>query len=104
MRKPTIDELLDREESIYTLAMLAAKRARQMKILDKEIKVPLQKALEEIASGRVNAKFLKEEVDDERLIEGLSRTETDVDEEEMPPSAFDDVDDSKKQPTLFPTT
>lgn len=102
MRKPTIDELLDQEGSIYTLAMLAAKRARQMKILDKEIKIPLQKALEEIAEGKVNAKFLKVEVDDERLIEGLSRTEAEVDTEEMPPSAFDDVDDVK-QPTLFPT-
>jgi len=103
MRKPTIDELLDNEGSIYTLAMLAARRARQMKILDKEIKVPLQKALEEIATGKVHAKFLKMEIDDERLIEGLSRTEAYVDEEEMPPSAFDDVDDLK-QPTLFPTT
>ena len=103
MRKPTIDELLDHEGSIYTLTMLAAKRARQMKILDKETEVPLQKALDEIAQGKVDAKFLREEVSDEILVEGLSRHETEAQEVEMPPSAFDDDDDTK-QPTLFPTT
>lgn len=103
MRKPTIDELLDHEGSIYTLTMLAAKRARQMKILDKEVKVPLQKALDEIANGKVDAIFLKDEVDDETLVAGLSKPVTEQQEEEMPPSAFDDDDDTK-QPTLFPTT
>ena len=103
MRKPTIDELLDHEGSIYTLTMLAAKRARQMKILDKETEVPLQKALDEIAAGKVDAIFLEEEVSDEILVEGLSKHETEKQEEEMPPSAFDDDDDTK-QPTLFPTT
>ncbi len=102
MRKPTIDELLDHEGSIYTLTMLAAKRARQMKILDREIEVPLQKALDEIAVGKVDAIFLEEEVSDEILVEGLSKHETEQQEEEMPPSAFDDDDDTK-QPTLFPT-
>ena len=103
MRKPTIDELLDHEGSIYTLTMLAAKRARQMKILDRETKVPLQKALDEIAHGCVDAKFLEDEVDDETLVAGLSKPDTYEEEEEMLPSAFDDEDDMK-QPTLFPTT
>ena len=103
MRKPTIDELLDHEGSIYTLTMLAAMRARQMKILDKETKIPLQKALDEIAHGKVDAIFLEDEVNDEILVAGLSKPETEPQEEEMPPSAFDDDDDTK-QPTLFPTT
>ena len=102
MRKPTIDELLNKERSIYTLTMLAARRARQMKILDRETKVPLQKALDEIADGKVDAKFLDHEVDDEKLVAGLSRAEHGEDEEVMPPSSFDDDDDTK-QPKLFPT-
>jgi DNA-directed RNA polymerase omega subunit len=102
MRKPTIDELLAHEHSIYTLTMLAAKRARQLKILDRESMVPLQVALDEIASGRVLADFSEDEVDDERLVEGLRRTEkSSAEEEELPPSAFDD-DDDQKQPRLFP--
>ena len=104
MRKPTIDELLKHESSIYTLTMLAAKRARQLKILDKETKLPLQRALDEIAVGRINAAFLKEEVDDEKLVEGMKRPAVVMDEEEIPPSAFDDEEEGKpRQPTLFPT-
>jgi DNA-directed RNA polymerase omega subunit len=102
MRKPTIDELLKNEGSLYTLTMLAAKRARQIKIVDKERKGPLQMALEEIAHGSVHAKFLKGEVDDERLVEGIRRTAVHVSTEEgLPPSAFDDEDEAK-QPRLFP--
>lgn len=105
MRKPTIDELLAHEGSIYTLTMLAAKRARQLKILDRDVKLPLQTALDEIAKGKVYARFAENEVDDERLIEGLRRAAPDEDQAEaMPPSAFDDEEDLVVQPTLFPNT
>jgi DNA-directed RNA polymerase omega subunit len=103
MRKPTIDELLDHEDSIYTLTMLAAKRARQLKILDNETKLPLQVALDEIAAGKVHAELLGGEVSDERLIAGLRRPDVAGEEEQLPPSAFDDEEDLK-QPTLFPNT
>jgi DNA-directed RNA polymerase omega subunit len=103
MRKPTIDELLDHEESIYTLTMLAAKRARQLKILDRESKLPLQVALNEVAHGRVHAEFEETEVDDERLVEGMRRPAEEIPEEEMPPSAFDDEEEAQ-QTTLFPNT
>ena len=102
MRKPTIDELLRHEESLYTLTMLAAKRARQLKILDRDTKLPLQAALDEIASGKVEAKFLERDVDDERLIEGLKKpVHQEVSEAEIPPSAFDDEEEAI-QPSLFP--
>ncbi len=102
MRKPTIDDLLRNEGSIYTLTVLAAKRARQIKILEREKKEPLQTALEEIAAGKVKAHFDKMEVDDERLVEGMRRSEARVNaEDELPPSAFDDEEEAK-QPRLFP--
>lgn len=102
MRKPTIDKLLEQEGSIYTLTMLAAKRARQLKILDRDAKLPLQAALDEVARGQVHATFLEGEVDDERLVEGMSKPfRGDAPQEDMPPSAFDDVEEVK-QPTLFP--
>jgi len=103
MRKPTIDELLGHEGSIYTLTMLVAKRARQLKILDRDMKLPLQAALEEVAQGTLHPKFLDSEVDDERLVEGLKKPFVEEGpKEEIPPSAFDDEEEIQ-QPTLFPT-
>ncbi len=105
MRKPTIDELLSHEGSLYTLTMLVAKRARQLKILDREIKLPLQEALDEVANGTVTAKFLERDIDDEKLVEGLKKAERAEPEEPMMPSAFDDEEEVQvQQPTLFPET
>jgi len=104
MRKPTIDELLTHEGSIYTLTMLVAKRARQLRILDRDMKLPLQEALDEVAQGRLHPRFLDSEVDDERLVEGLRRPSPEEEpREEIPPSAFDDEEEIQ-QPTLFPTS
>jgi len=104
MRKPTIDELLAQEGSIFTLTMLAAKRARQLKILDGDAKLPLQEALEEVATGKLRARFLDSEVDDERLVEGMKKPLIEEQpKEEIPPSAFDDEEEAQ-QPILFPTT
>ena len=103
MRKPTIDELLRQENSIFTLTVLVAKRARQLRILDRDIKLPLQEALEEVSHGNLHAKFLDSEVDDERLVEGLKKPIiTEEPKEEIPPSAFDDEEEIQ-QPILFPS-
>ena len=58
MRKPTIDELLDQVDSIYELTMLAAKEATRIRLKDRDIKEPLQLALERIAEGKVKGSFL----------------------------------------------
>jgi DNA-directed RNA polymerase omega subunit len=65
MRKPTIDELLDQVDSIYELAMLAAKEARRIRLKDRDAKEPLQKALERIAEGKVKGRFLNQREMDE---------------------------------------
>ena len=61
MRKPTIDELLEQVDSIYELAMLAAKEARRLRLKDRDAVEPLQKALERIAQGKVKGRFLSHE-------------------------------------------
>jgi len=58
MRKPTIDELLEQVGSIYELTMLAAKEATRIRLKDRDIKEPLQIALERIAEGKVKGSFL----------------------------------------------
>jgi DNA-directed RNA polymerase omega subunit len=58
MRKPTIDELLEKCDSIYELTMLAAKEATRIRLNDRDATEPLQKALERIASGQVKGKYL----------------------------------------------
>lgn len=58
MRTPTIDELLDRVGSIYELTMLAAREARRIRIKDRDVKEPLQLALERIADGKVKGQYL----------------------------------------------
>jgi DNA-directed RNA polymerase omega subunit len=65
MRKPTIDELLDQVDSIYELTMLAAKEARRIRLKDRDIKQPLQVALERIADGKVKGRFLNQKEMDE---------------------------------------
>lgn len=61
MRKPTIDELLEQVDSIYELTMLAAKEATRIRLKDREVKEPLQIALERIAKGKVRGSFLTAE-------------------------------------------
>jgi len=58
MRKPTIDELLDRVGSIYELTMLAAKEAKRIRQKDRETREPLQQALERISTGKVEGRYL----------------------------------------------
>ena len=58
MRSPTIDELLAKVGSIYELTMLAAKEARRIRIKNKDVKEPLQIALERIAQGKVKGQYL----------------------------------------------
>ena len=58
MRKPTIDELLNQVDSIFELTMLAAKEATRIRLKDREIKQPLQLALDRIAEGKVRGSFL----------------------------------------------
>ncbi len=57
MKEPTVDKLMARIPSKYTLVMVASKRARQlieMPDLDFEHgSKPIMKALEEIATGDV---------------------------------------------------
>lgn len=61
MRKPTIDELLEQVDSIYELTMLAAKEATRIRLKDREIREPLQLALDRIAKGKVKGSFLTAE-------------------------------------------
>lgn len=61
MRKPTIDELLEKVDSIFELTMLAAKEATRIKLKDREEKEPLQRALERIAEGKVTGHYLEED-------------------------------------------
>ncbi len=65
MRKPTIDELLEKVGSIYELTMLAAKEATRIRLADRDAKEPLQKALERIADGKVRGQYLTPEEMDE---------------------------------------
>ena len=58
MRKPTIDELMEKVDSIYELAMLAAREATRIRLKDRDAVQPLQQALEGIASGKVKGKYL----------------------------------------------
>ncbi|QRN86346.1 DNA-directed RNA polymerase subunit omega [Clostridia bacterium] len=57
MKAPTVDKLLERVPSKYTLVIVAAKRARQLiSMPDMDFEhgnKPIMKALEEIASGDV---------------------------------------------------
>ena len=57
MREPTVDRLIERIPSKYTLVIVAAKRARQLiNMPDMDFdhgEKPIIKALEEIASGDV---------------------------------------------------
>ena len=58
MRKPTIDELMEKVDSIYELAMLAAREATRLRLKDRDTEQPLQLALERIAEGKVTGKYL----------------------------------------------
>jgi DNA-directed RNA polymerase omega subunit len=60
MRKPTIDELLEQVDSVYELAILAAKEAKRIRLKDRDTIQPLQKALERIAEGKVKGRFLND--------------------------------------------
>jgi DNA-directed RNA polymerase omega subunit len=60
MRKPTIDELLEQVDSVYELAILAAKEAKRIRLKDRDTVQPLQKALERIAEGKVKGRFLND--------------------------------------------
>lgn len=75
MRKPTIDELLEKVGSIYELTMLVAKEARRIRILDRDAKEPIQKALEHIADGKVKGEFLTSEEMEEFLRKEQETTE-----------------------------
>ncbi|QJW47964.1 DNA-directed RNA polymerase subunit omega [bacterium BFN5] len=61
MNNPALEDLLDKADSKYTLAVLAAKRAREI-IQDSEKAVasksskPVTIALEEIAQGKISFK------------------------------------------------
>jgi DNA-directed RNA polymerase subunit omega len=61
MNNPALEDLLDKADSKYTLAVLAAKRAREI-ILDSEKSVdsksskPVTIALEEIAQRKISYK------------------------------------------------
>lgn len=61
MNNPALEDLLDKADSKYTLAVLAAKRAREI-IQDSEKSVasksskPVTIALEEIAQGKISFK------------------------------------------------
>jgi len=57
MDKPSIDDLLNKVPSIYELAMMAAKRAVEIKRKDRASVQPLQKALEEISKGEVESSW-----------------------------------------------
>lgn len=58
MIKPSLEELLGQVENKYTLVIMTAKRARQLKdgglpLVDVESTNPVSVALEEIATGRI---------------------------------------------------
>ncbi|GBG56319.1 DNA-directed RNA polymerase subunit omega [Sporomusaceae bacterium FL31] len=61
MNNPALEDLIDKADSKYTLAVLAAKRAREI-IQDSEKSVasksskPVTIALEEIAQGKISFK------------------------------------------------
>jgi DNA-directed RNA polymerase omega subunit len=55
MDRPSIDDLLNKVPSIYELAMMAARRAVEIKRKDRTTVQPLQKALEEISKGEVQS-------------------------------------------------
>ncbi len=55
---PSLDNLVDKVDSKYTLVVLAAKRAREImngeeSLLDSKSNKPVTVALEEIAQGRI---------------------------------------------------
>jgi|LSQX01.1.fsa_nt_gb DNA-directed RNA polymerase subunit omega len=56
---PSIDQLMEKADSPYTLVILAARRARQLNMGGKELlnncrsNKPVSKSLEEIASGKL---------------------------------------------------
>jgi DNA-directed RNA polymerase subunit omega len=65
MNRPTLDELMTKVDSRYTLVVAAAKRAR--KLTEEEIETntpltikPVTLALEEIADGKVIFRRIKE--------------------------------------------
>lgn len=67
MIKPPLEELLEHVESKYSLVIITAKRARQLKdgvlsLVDVDSANPVSIALEEIATGRVRS-------DDSRLLD-----------------------------------
>ncbi len=67
MIKPPLEELLEHVESKYSLVIITAKRARQLKdgvlsLVDVDSANPVSIALEEIATGRVRS-------DDPRLLD-----------------------------------
>jgi DNA-directed RNA polymerase omega subunit len=75
MRKPTIDELLKQVDSIYELTMLAAKEARRLRLKDRDVKEPLQKALERIAQGKVKGRFLSQKEMEEYEVDERQKRE-----------------------------
>ena len=59
MNKPTLDELMEKVDSRYTLVVMAAKRARALTELNKakpeeELDKPVTTAFREIAMNKIN--------------------------------------------------
>lgn len=59
MLYPSIDKLMDKEPSKYSLVILASKRAHQLQVYDNKLldtyysQTPLGMALEEIVAGKL---------------------------------------------------
>jgi DNA-directed RNA polymerase subunit omega (EC 2.7.7.6) len=63
MKQPSLDELLKRVDSRYTLVVMAAKRARLLTEAGENEangSKPVTKALEEIASGKIKFRHTKQ--------------------------------------------
>ncbi|GBF32563.1 DNA-directed RNA polymerase omega subunit [Desulfocucumis palustris] len=69
MNQPSLDQLMQKVDSRYTLVVVAAKRARQLtekkenlkeENMDGLVKKPVTEALQEIVSNRVNYRRTKQ--------------------------------------------
>lgn len=63
MRYPSIDKLLDKVDSKYKLAYIAAKRAKSIQeegtsLTDAKCRKPVGKALEEVLSDKIQVEFI----------------------------------------------
>jgi DNA-directed RNA polymerase omega subunit len=95
MRKPTIDELLDRVDSIYELTMLAAKEATKIRLNNRDADQPLQNALERIAEGKVKGRYLSPgEMDKYEMKEREKRdAQSAARERIIPPPKIEDIEE-----------